>query len=166
MSNIRKILVPYDGSEQSEIAVLRAIELAEGFVESSEITLLNVIPEIVIPPALIESPRFRSKVTGEEVDADIMIKELCQELKVEAAQKLDEKGRKIQARHRGEKVGIKTRVLIGYPSEEIIKFAKEDQTDLIVMGNIGLSGLARLRALGSVSRTVTERAPCPVMIVR
>jgi nucleotide-binding universal stress UspA family protein len=37
--------------------------------------------------------------------------------------------------------------------------------DLIVIGNVGRSGISKIRMLGSVSRRVGERAPCPVMII-
>ena len=65
----------------------------------------------------------------------------------------------------GKKIRIKTKVLIAYPAEEIVRYAKEENINQIVIGNIGLSGLSILKALGSVSRGVSERAKCPVLIV-
>jgi nucleotide-binding universal stress UspA family protein len=53
----------------------------------------------------------------------------------------------------------------GYPPEKIIEFAKNEQVDLIVIGSVGLSELSKVKALGSVSRSVSERAICPVLIV-
>ena len=46
-----------------------------------------------------------------------------------------------------------------------MEVAEEEAADLIVMGSIGLTGLSKLRALGSASRAVSERARCPVLIV-
>ena len=37
--------------------------------------------------------------------------------------------------------------------------------DLIVIGNVGLSGISRIKALGSVSRDIVERAVCSVLVV-
>ena len=37
--------------------------------------------------------------------------------------------------------------------------------DLIVLGNVGLSGVSKVKALGSVSRAVVEKSVCPVLVV-
>lgn len=52
----------------------------------------------------------------------------------------------------------KTRVLLGQPVEKIIEYADEEKVDMIVIGSIGLSGISRLKPLGSVSRGIVERA--------
>lgn len=62
-------------------------------------------------------------------------------------------------------IEVKTKALVGYPSEKIIEYAAEESVGLIIIGNVGLSGASRIRALGSVSRNVSERASCPVIIV-
>jgi nucleotide-binding universal stress UspA family protein len=62
-------------------------------------------------------------------------------------------------------IEIKTKVLAGHVSDTIIDFARKEKVDIIVIGNVGRSGLSKVRTLGSVSRSVSERAPCPVMIV-
>jgi nucleotide-binding universal stress UspA family protein len=49
-------------------------------------------------------------------------------------------------------------------SDTIIRIAEKEHVDLIVIGNVGRSGISKLKSLGSVSRGVSERAPCPVMI--
>ena len=62
-------------------------------------------------------------------------------------------------------VEVKTRVEVGSPSDRILAVAEEEDVDLVVMGNIGLSGFSKLMAIGSMSRTVSEKAKCPVLIV-
>jgi len=52
----------------------------------------------------------------------------------------------------------------GDPVQEIVKLAKEEVTELIVIGGSGLGGLRSL-LLGSVSHGVLQHAPCPVLIV-
>jgi nucleotide-binding universal stress UspA family protein len=59
----------------------------------------------------------------------------------------------------------KTEVLTGHISNTIIDFAEKEKADLIVIGNVGRTGISKMRTLGSVSRKVSEAAPCPVMIV-
>jgi len=63
-------------------------------------------------------------------------------------------------------ITIKNVILYGNPQDKIVDYANEEKVDLIVMGNVGLSGLSKLKALGSVSRNVTERSNCSVLIVR
>jgi nucleotide-binding universal stress UspA family protein len=50
-------------------------------------------------------------------------------------------------------------------SDTIIEFANKEKADLIVIGNIGLSGISKLKSLGSVSRSITEKSSCPALIV-
>jgi nucleotide-binding universal stress UspA family protein len=50
-------------------------------------------------------------------------------------------------------------------SDTILEFAKKEKADLIVIGNIGLSGISKLKTLGSVSRSIAEKSSCPVLIV-
>jgi nucleotide-binding universal stress UspA family protein len=56
-------------------------------------------------------------------------------------------------------------VLYGNPTEEILKFSQVEKIDLIVMGNVGLQGISKIKTLGSVSRNVLENSKCPVLIV-
>jgi hypothetical protein len=45
-----------------------------------------------------------------------------------------------------------------------MEFANRHNVDLIVMGSRGLKGISRF-VMGSVSRNVSERAKCTVMII-
>ena len=57
-------------------------------------------------------------------------------------------------------------ITTGNIAGEILKFAKKKKITLIIIGSQGLHGIGRLKALGSVSRKVSEFAKCPVLIVR
>lgn len=153
----RKILVPYDGSRSSDKALNEAMRLAKSL--DTEIVLLNVVQEIALPPLMFES-RMRSKITGEEITAAGMMKELCQQLKNTASKMLEERKSKLQGG-----VSITTKVLVGLPIDGIIDYADREKVEMIVIGSVGLGGISRLKALGSVSRGVAERAKCPVLIV-
>ena len=60
---------------------------------------------------------------------------------------------------------VETDIREGKAFVEIIKKAKEDDADLIVMGSHGRSGLSHI-LIGSVAEKVTRKAPCPVFIVK
>ncbi len=64
-----------------------------------------------------------------------------------------------------ENVSLQTQVLIGNTSDEIIKFANDEKIDLIIMGTTGLGGIKKF-VFGSVARNVSEKASCPVMLLR
>ena len=53
----------------------------------------------------------------------------------------------------------------GPPFLEILRYAKEVNADLIVMGTHGRSGLVHM-LIGSVAEKVVRKAPCPVLTVR
>ncbi len=50
-------------------------------------------------------------------------------------------------------------------SEQILKFATENKIDLIIIGSQRLNKFSKIKALGSVSRKISENADCPVMII-
>ena len=49
---------------------------------------------------------------------------------------------------------------------DIIQTAIKENVGIIIMGTTGLTGVSKIKAFGSVARNVTERAKCPVMLVR
>jgi len=53
----------------------------------------------------------------------------------------------------------------GDVATEILRLAQETNSDLIVMGTHGRTGLARL-LMGSVAEQVVRKAPCPVLTVK
>ena len=81
-------------------------------------------------------------------------------LKTASTQLVDLKGR---AERRG--IVVTTRVATGIPSEEVIAAARAEDSDLIVVGTRGKTGLAHV-LLGSTAERVIRGAPCPVLTVR
>jgi nucleotide-binding universal stress UspA family protein len=159
----RQILVPYDGSKPSEKALREAIRLAKYFQGNVQLLLLNVVQEIMVPAVMLESP-YRSRITGERITSAQMAKELCQQLKESASKMLDDKKQELmegQARD----PNIATKVLLSQPVEKAIEYADEEKVDMIAIGSIGVSGISRLKALGSVSRGIVERTKRPVLVV-
>ena len=152
-------MVPFDGSKPSVNALKHALEIAETSGENAEITLLYVIEKILLPPLTREE--IRSPKTGDVIDREQILKEIYYEEKKSATDMLAKAIESIHAQN----VRMRLKVMYGLAYEQIVKHATKEKTDLIVIGNIGLSGISRLKAMGSVSRAVSECAPCPVMIV-
>lgn len=65
---------------------------------------------------------------------------------------------------RKERASTAAQLLTGMPSEQICLFAKEQNSDLIVMGTHGWSGIDRV-LFGSVAERVVNQAPCPVLSI-
>lgn len=65
----------------------------------------------------------------------------------------------------GDGVDVSLRILQGDPADEIDRVAAEEDADLIVVGNKGMTG-AKSFLLGSVPKKVSELAPCDVLIAR
>ncbi len=81
-------------------------------------------------------------------------------LKNASSKLVDLKGR---AERRG--IAVTTRVATGIPSEEVIAAARAEDSDLIVVGTRGKTGLAHV-LLGSTAERVIRGAPCPVLAVK
>ncbi|WP_053071826.1 universal stress protein [Ornithinibacillus contaminans] len=56
-------------------------------------------------------------------------------------------------------------ILSGKPVNAILNYTKNHDTDLIIMGNRGISGIKKF-VMGSVSKKVVEEADCPVLVVK
>ena len=165
MITYNKILVPYDNSKLSDTAFDHAITIAKMSGISSgqivNIILLYVTP-IIHTPFTIGTISLKSKKTDETISLREYIKELHHEIKENAIKMLDRKIKKFQ---NIDNIALNSKVIIGNPADEIIKFTNDKRIDLIIMGTTGLSGITKF-VFGSVARNVSEKANCPVMLVR
>lgn len=142
MISMKKILVPTDFSEHSAKAVHYGEELAVKFGAA-----LQLLHTVETQPILyaggaefpFESSRERTEAASREMDK-ILVKSADQ-LQV--------------SRHVNE----------GAPFVEIVKFAKENDVDLIVLGTHGRGAIAHM-LMGSVAERVVCKAPCSVLVVR
>jgi nucleotide-binding universal stress UspA family protein len=137
----RSILVPYDGSESSKKALIRACALSA--LDGGAVTVLYVIP------------RYEEMMDFFKTDA--IKKSLMQE-----AEKIVE-GAKETASATG--VQIKAVVQEGHASEKIIDIAAQLENDLIVTGTHGWRGVNKA-ILGSTAERIIAHATRPVLIVR
>jgi nucleotide-binding universal stress UspA family protein len=154
----KKILVPYDFSKHAEIALNKAIYLAK-LIKGSEVVIITVI-EGFKPPTLVFDTKVRNYKTGEATTLSTYLRDLQKDVRYKMTNRLDE----LRQRY-DNLVQIRTVVSVGRPEVKIIEYVNNQHADLIVMGSRGLKGISRL-LMGSVSRTVYEKAKCTVMIVR
>ena len=63
-------------------------------------------------------------------------------------------------------VEVTLRPVAGDPAQALIAEAHEGGYDLLVVGNLGLSGFRRLNPLGSVPGKVSHHLPCSLLVVK
>lgn len=149
----KKILVPTDGSPFARKALSHAINIAKRF--HGKIYVITVVDTADFPPGMLLALLEKDKRLEESI-AKFMAAAKTQvrrDLMAEVA----------ICKSKGVDAGYE--IISGKPVEMILKFARGRKIDMIVMGSQGLRGMNRLKVLGSVSRKVSELAPCPVMIV-
>jgi nucleotide-binding universal stress UspA family protein len=131
----RRILVPIDGTERS----MRSFDFVKSIFpkESTEIILMNV-KELVIIDGMTISDELR---VAEEIGKEI----------------LDSAEKELEG------YSVNKYFTFGYAGDEIVKKAKEENVDFIVMTKSTKKGLTRI--IGSVTVSVVKHAKCIVMIV-
>jgi nucleotide-binding universal stress UspA family protein len=140
----KKILVPLDGSELAQRALVQAEQIAKGF--GSEIILFEVVPFMPI----YGSPELVTPLIVDEKQRESVERYLAR-----IAGELKEKGFKVSTMVKtGQQVAM-----------EIIDFAEESGVDLIIMCTHGRSGITRW-LLGSVTQKVLTRAETPILLIR
>ena len=142
---IRSILVPVDFSDHARGALSHARELADSF--GARLDVLHVFerpihPEIYLGGMPLETPEF-SAVEGS-------LREALETFAREAP---------------GPAVETAVHVTEGRAIPGILDFARDADSDLIVIATHGLTGMAHV-LLGSVAEKVVRRASCPVFTVK
>jgi nucleotide-binding universal stress UspA family protein len=143
-TSFRKILVPVDFSSCSEAAYRAALTLAKPF--KAELLLLHVIDMRIVDLA---------RQAG-AAKAGLSEKALHQTVRL--------KFRDFLAGHPD---GVKYRRVIatGVPFHEIVKLARVERAELIVMGRYGGTGDLDKIFFGSTAEKVVRMAPCAVLTV-
>lgn len=145
MSNsvYRNIVIATDGSENSQRAISCGVEIAK--LSGATVHALYVVDT----PSIISE----TWTAGKEMVHEMIIRE---------GKKVLSKVKKIIE---DSGVEVKEVLLEGYPSEEIINFAENNNMDLILMGTLGKTGLERF-LVGSVAENVVRNSKVPVMVIR
>ena len=154
---IKKILYATDLSKNSAYAYRYAMSMAEKY--GAEIAILHVIEPI---PA---AAKHYIKIYVEEAKWEEKIK-YEQETAVEGIKKRLEEFCKRESQNAPQCLASVSAILVrpGHPVEEILKAAVEKQCDMILLGTHG-KGFLKHTFLGSVARSVLDRARKPVFII-
>ncbi|MFB5612098.1 MAG: universal stress protein [Nitrosarchaeum sp.] len=134
------ILVPLDGSKYSEKALLHACNLAKNF--QSHLILLYVVEK--------------------SLSINLLDKKEYLEILRKFGNKVLIKGKNITIQQ-----GVNSKIIIkeGNIANEIIKLAKNEKCNLIVIGSKGLGATARF-FLGSISNKLANNSPCSILIIK
>ena len=141
----KNILVPYDLSKKSNQAFKVALDMAQKY--DSKLTVLS----------FIEVDPWHHRYYDPRIGADLFKK-----------QKKVTQGHIAKLEELATKKGVKitTNILKATSAiKEIVSFAKSRKIDLVVMGSHGRTGLDKF-LLGSVANGVSQKAKCPVLIVK
>jgi len=146
MIKIQRILVPTDFSEFSQCALRYGCELAQRF--SAQLHLLNVVEEIY---PLIPDPGM----TFPPPDTYVLETQEVAKKQIQTLPPDDLRG----------SLSIIREVVTGVPFVEIVRYARENEIDMIVIGTHGRTGLAHV-LMGSVADKIVRKSSCPVLTVR
>ncbi len=143
----RKILVAFDGSAPSMKGLSEAVRVAKD--ARAQLVVLHVVNEFYAFAGL----------DGFAPGADLV-------------PKLREDGRRTLAKAKAlaEKAGVRATTVLretlgGAASDVIVREARRQRADLVVLGTPGRRGLRRM-VLGSDAEQVVRTAPTPVLLVR
>ena len=145
MINLRRILVPTDFSESANHALAYGISFAAEY--KADLVLLHVIETLSVGYASDLFP--------------VPMAEVLEEIGSYARGELAKLA--AQAAERGvtaHQVGVQ-----GKPAAEVIRYAKEQAIDMIVLGTHG-RGVLDHALFGSKTERVVRKAPCPVLTCR
>ena len=142
---VNNILVPVDFSNYSKSALAYASKIAQSY--KAHLQVLHIIEETM-------HPAF--SVTGKS-----SIFDLVPGIRDDSRKRVDKMIEDVDS----DKVKSNVYIQAGRPASDIIKFAKENSTDLIVIATHGLTGLEHM-LLGSVTEKVVRMAHCPVFTVK
>jgi nucleotide-binding universal stress UspA family protein len=145
MSNelYRNIVIATDGSENSRKAISYGIEIAK--ISGATVYAVHVVDTLSVVSDIWTA--------GKDLIHDMMIRD-GKKILSETRKIIEDSG-----------VEVKDVLLNGHPGEEIIRFAEDNNIDLIVMGTLGATGLEKF-LMGSVAEKVVRHSKVPVMVVR
>ncbi len=141
------IVVGTDGSDTATKAVRQAVDLARAVGAKIElVSAYEPVPAQRLSGERREAPEDLQWAINPREDVDATLAAAA-----------------TVAREAGVPVDVYARQ--GDPADAILDVAEEQGADLIVVGNLGMTGAKRF-LLGSVPNKVSHHAPCSVLIIR
>ena len=172
----KKIIVPLDGSKLAEVALPHAEEIAAG-CHVAEIALVSVteslriqVPRSEVADAIAGETYERTTGGVAGFTGRLYVGDMVPVAKVPAVVGRMAKAAKdylVKIAVQMEKKGLtpSVTVLVGNVAEELVKFAEEENADLIVMASHGRSGISHW-AIGSVAEKIFRASDIPVLLVK
>lgn len=150
------IIVPLDGSDLAE-AVLPHVEVLakQRGTESVDVVLLKVS----------ETPTMPSYYGPELSGMTLNWGEYMQQEEVRRKKVAKEYLAKVEERLKNSNIGVRSEVLEGKATDEIVDYANKNPFSIIVMATHGRSGLSRL-VYGSVAANVIHGVSRPIFLVK
>ena len=151
----KKILVAFDGSEQSKRALQYSLVLSEKF--NSRLYILTVNHKSVLP-------MFRSEDDLEEGKNNLEFIEEYRKAKKQFYLNILSEAEELTIKD-WPSVNYVTLLVDGRPSTVILSTAQKYEVDLIILGSQGLGNLSGW-ILGSNSRSVVEHSKISVFVIK
>ncbi|MCE9589080.1 MAG: universal stress protein [Planctomycetes bacterium] len=149
---ISKILTTTAFRELSHQAAPYALMLAR--MHDAELHVLHVADDVqVVATPVLATPTLPAVSAQTRRAPEAVVKEAHSRVRDFAHELFGELGDRVK--------GV---ALQGDPAVEIVKYARENEINLIIMGTHG-DGLLRRIVFGSVTKRVTENSPCPVLLI-
>lgn len=153
-SYFKKILVPVDGSHTCLHAEELAVTIAKKF--KSKATVIHVVPYQLVHPELRKRAlRYPVPYTSVRSEISSWFSHVGKKIVWEAEALFKEEGIEVDARF----------IEHEDPAETILRLAKDEKHDLVVIGNRGETE-AEVFSLGSVAEKVVRHVECPVLVVK
>ena len=149
MSLVSKILFPTDFSKHSQAALPFVVDLAKRY--DAEVHCLHAVDTEYEFPM---EERYIVPLRTKPIDSD----QLQRVTWAHMTEFVDKHMSEVRSL-------VRMTVVPGNPFEEIVRYAREEKVELIVIGTHGHSALASM-LLGSVAERVIRKAPCAVLSVR
>lgn len=151
----KKVMIATDGSSRAEKAAEHAFMMAKAC--GAELQVVSVVDAGSPREAYDIDPDFHDET---EEMTDVNVDEL-KEQRSEPEQKVVES---MIAAAREAGLNVSSHVAMGDPAKEILAFAKESGTDVIVLGSHGRSALGSA-VMGSVCTKIVHSGEIPVLVV-
>lgn len=146
MIRIQNVLVPTDFSEFSKHALQYGCEFARRF--DAHLHLLHVMDaSLTMPDPIMGAPVSDAELHDLQNRAETAMQGLPEPEWLDGISQ------------------VKKIIQTGSPFVEIVRYARQQEIDMIVLGTHGRTGLAHV-LIGSTAERVIRKAPCPVLTVR
>ena len=148
MFNVKRILVPTDFSQYSDMALQKAVDIASE--NNAKVVLLHVIDESV--QQCVVDYCLNNEVVAQLENESITASK-------------DKMQKEVGLLKTGKAIKIDFDIRKGAPAAAILEEQQQKGIDLIVIPSHGRSGILK-HLIGGVTDKVVRAAKCPVMVVR